>query len=314
MLKEGKDPLESSSYRPICLLSTLSKTLERIIAELMHAHINDTGCIAPEQFGFMRNRSTEDAIQFIIKRIRTSLPMNTYTVGVLLDIAGAFDNIKWKVVHQELRAKNFPLIILNIMQDYLRNRTAVSEDCSISLTYGCPQGSVLGPMLWIISYDHIIEALQTPKRTVGCYADDTVMLVSANKIDEIQKLVAESISVAAVLMEKAGLSLNPGKTEVIVFPGGGGNRTLGKKYNFQALNRTYESKLAVKYLGAFNQHFTYLADKCNKLLPKLLSVCQNVCGYSNETRKLMLDATIREHLPIRMHIILPPCVGKPQIN
>ena len=200
ILKDGKDPLLTDLYRPITLLSTLGKLFEKIIAECIYDHIQEMNCIADEQFGFMRGRSCEDAVHAFLKGVHEALPLTNYSVAVSIDIVGAFNNIKWGVVNLELRKMNFPVWIQKMINSYPSDRVAFCGESRVDFTRGCPQGSVLGPLIWIIAYNFIIADLRRPKCKVFCYADDTILLCRGNTLASVKELVSATTERAVLLL------------------------------------------------------------------------------------------------------------------
>ena len=164
---------------------------------------------------------------------------------------------------------NFPEHIQAVLGGYLKDRIAFSGDHFTWLEKGCPQGSVLGPLLWIIAYNYLIVTLKDSGVAAYCYADDTVIILSGSSPESIASNLTVALTTVSEILLKSGLKLNDSKTEIVVFPGG--DRKIKKKINL------------------------IVCFKCTKLVPKLLAICQNYCGYSNEARRIMLKATIVQY-------------------
>jgi len=188
-----------------------------------------------------------------------------------------------------LKIFNFPEYIQAVIGGYLKDRIAFSGDHFTWLEKGCPQGSVLGPLLWIIAYNYLIVTLKDSGVAAYCYADDTVIILSGSSPESIASNLTVALTTVSEILLKSGLKLNDSKTEIVVFPGG--DRKIKKKINLiVCFNKCkLKSRSVMKYLGiyidaglTFDNHYAYLEDKCTKLLPKLLAICQNCCGYSNE--------------------------------
>jgi len=298
-VKPDKDPLTPDAYRPIALLSNIGKLFEKIIAECMWEHIESNNILSDAQFGFRCGRSTEDAIHTVLNKIKHERIFHKYVSAISLDIAGAFDNITWEHIRKELERFEFPEHIQAIVGCYLKDRIAFSGNHFTWLGKGCPQGSVLGPLLWIVAYNYLIATLKNSGVAAYCYADDTVIIVGGASPESIANSLTGVLANVSEILQKSGLKLNESKTEIVVFPGG--DRKIKKNINLIVhFNRCkLKSRNVMKYLGVyidtgltFDNHYAYLEDKCTKLLPKLLSICQNCCGYSNESRRIMLKATI----------------------
>ena len=111
-----------------------------------------------------------------------------YTAMVSLDIAGVFDHVSWPHTLKELSRKGVNKGIVSIVKDYLTERVITDdESCQRrkALRCGCPQVSVLGPLLWNIGYDCVLDGLAEQQLIHYAYADDTLIVVCANTRDEL---------------------------------------------------------------------------------------------------------------------------------
>lgn len=141
------DPTEIKSYRPISLLPVLAKALEKVICDrLLDESKNNR---SPHQYGFVRNKSTFDAIKALIEWHNNST--EKFTVAIFLDISGAFDNLDWDTLHLDLERLGCSPATRAITKSYLHNRRATvnigGSSITVGLTGGCPQGSIFGPAL-----------------------------------------------------------------------------------------------------------------------------------------------------------------------
>lgn len=137
--KPGKDPSSPDAYRPITLLSTRSKTLERVIATRIENHLSEHGILSDRQYGFRKHRGTEDAIQHVSCELDGGRAMYNYTAMLTVDISGAFDNLAWDHVIGELERLGFLEQLVEITRDFLSGRRVSSGTTSTVRTKGCPQ-------------------------------------------------------------------------------------------------------------------------------------------------------------------------------
>lgn len=158
LLRKETKPLKNPSlYRPICLINTIDKLFERIIKKRLEIHLQRTEGISDRQFGFMKGRSTIDAINSAMEVVNRAGTGHLYNrelcTMVSLDVENAFYSVSWVRIEEVLVVKLVPPYLIRILRSYLSNRTLFyGEAKHREVTSGVPQGLVLGPLLWNIMY------------------------------------------------------------------------------------------------------------------------------------------------------------------
>ena len=203
------------NYRPISLLPIISKVLEKIIANQLMEFLESHKLLSNSQHGFRANLSTETALMKVNERIYENIDKQEISLLLLLDLSKAFDSVS----HDILLTKCDNLKIDRFwFNDYLCDRTqSVRIDSVISspkrISYGVPQGSILGPLLFLIYINDMADILD--KYFLIQYADDSQIIVS-NNINNIETLKFEgelALRDAKRYFQENGLNVNEGKTQ-----------------------------------------------------------------------------------------------------
>lgn len=174
--KPGKPANEAKSYRPISLMNNLSKVFEKIIHAKMLEYCNPNNLLPNNQFGFKRKHSAVHALIMLFEETAMGFNDRKITIAAFLDIEKAFDTMWVEGLIYKFIKMKFPEYIIKIVLFYFRARSfrvkLGDQLCdSVSVNDGVPQGSILGPLLFIIFLIDLLPAHMNTTMTV--YADDT---------------------------------------------------------------------------------------------------------------------------------------------
>ena len=168
------------NYRPISLLSTLSKVIERVVFEQLYEYLNSNNLLYESQYGFRKDHSTELASIELIDLICKEMEKGDTPISIFLDLSKAFDMLNHDTLLTKLKHYGIAGTPLAWLKSYLTNRAQYVEIngiCSglLNIEMGVPRGSILGPLLFIIFINDIHRSSTEFKFIT--YADDTTLFI-----------------------------------------------------------------------------------------------------------------------------------------
>ena len=249
-LFKGGDSSDVSNYRPISLLPLPGKIVETIIHLKITYHFNKLKFLSEYQDGFRPGRSTIDTIASFTDDIALEANQGICTLAAFVDFKKAFDTIDHDILLQKLGRAGIDGTNLTLLQSYLTDRSQRTIANSIvsqphDITCGVPQGSILGPLLFLIYINDITNKLQNC--CVRLYADDTVIYISGPTKTDVCTTLQVSIDRLSKWCDKNQLTINTNKTKVIFF----GTRKINKQSSeviTSMKGKTLECVSTFKYL------------------------------------------------------------------
>ena len=220
LFKENETELVSN-YRPISILPVFSKLLERIMYNKIYSHVTNNHLLYTKQFGFQKQCSTEYAILQLTKEILNSFEKNQFTLGVFIDLSKAFDTVNHKILLTKLTYFGIEGTQLKLFQSYLHNRKQYvpfgnnRQSNLLSVNCGVPQGSILGPHLFLLYVNDLHKASKVLNPIM--FADDTNLFYSHRNIKELFKIMNEELLHIQQWFNANKLSLNTTKTKYSFF-------------------------------------------------------------------------------------------------
>lgn len=210
-----------TNYRPISVLSTLSKILERILNNCLVSFLEKRKLIAQNQYGFRSGMSTEDAVAAFTNSLVSQLDNKLNCYGIFLDLTKAFDTVSVPRLISKIESLGVRGVPLKLFKDYLCDRSQCVRIDSVTssyekLTYGIPQGSILGPTLFQIYINDLCK-LSISNCKIFSYADDTALLVSDKNWEQARDRAEHALRIIMEWLSTNLLTLNLDKTKLIRF-------------------------------------------------------------------------------------------------
>ena len=189
---EREKSVDTSKYRPISLLNTEGKVLEKVLSKRITHHLYTTEYINENNYGFTPEKNTVDAAMQVKEYLETHIQRRGVAIMVTLDVQGDFDSAWWPAILQRLGEAKFPRNLYYLVQDYVKEREAFiainSYNMRKNITRGYAQGSCCGPILWNSQYDTVLNLQFTDHIRVVAFADDLILIIRADSISESENI------------------------------------------------------------------------------------------------------------------------------
>ena len=218
LFKKG-DFNDVNNFRPISILPVLSKILEKIVFNQLLSFLEDNNYLSNCQHGFRPKLSTETALTIITDAIYTNIDNKKISLLTLCDLSKAFDSVSHDILLRKCSNLNIDCFWL---KSYLHNRTQAVKlrnvmSTKVTVSYGVPQGSILGPLLFNIYVNDMYKYISNC--ILVQYADDTQFLHSGS-VQNLSNIIKDTEATLIKVQDyflKNGLMVNPNKTQCIFF-------------------------------------------------------------------------------------------------
>ena len=245
------DKSDITNYRPISILTSISKIFEKVISNRLISYLDHYKIIHQAQYGFRKNHSTFMALLDLHNKITLAADNHEYAIGVFIDLSKAFDTINHSILLKKLYHYGIRGIALDLFSSYLSNRRQYVTLNGVNSTHktiisGVPQGSVLGPLLFLLYINDIVTSSRLLHFIL--FADDTNLFYSCTNLDVLLLTVNNELSKLSMWFKANRLSLNISKTNFILF---GSKRIPSDKPVIKIDDVLLTQVSCTKFLGVF---------------------------------------------------------------
>ncbi len=297
-LHKNGDINEASNYRPISLLPIFSKILEKIVANQLSTFLESKNLLSNNQHGFRPKLSTETALTILTKEIYNNIDNRRISLLTLCDLSKAFDSVNHNIlINKLIKIKIDSYWFENYLSDRTQSvRLGNNLSSSLPVTFGVPQGSILGPILFNIFVNDMRDNINNC--TLIQYADDTQFLHSSNiyEVDNLIHMSEDTLKKARSYFTENGLMMNEGKTQCIFI----GSRQLIAKLpsnlTIRVNDNIIEPTTHVKNLGVhFDNYMTFdkhITEISRKTVGTLMYINRIKDNFDKSTRVIVVQSLV----------------------
>ena len=302
VIHKSKSKQELNNYIPISLLSSISKVLEKVVHNRLYSFLTKHNLLYCRQYGFRPKRSTIDAITEFTAEVLPSLDSKKKCLSVYLDLSKAFDTINHDILLRKLQYYGVRGTTLAWFRSYLdQRRQYVSylgiQSNTMVMSFGVPQGSVVGPLLFIL-YSN-----DTPNSLIHCktilFADDTTVYIAGDNQQALYDQVNTDLKNLTDWFRANQLSVNPSKTKYILFSRNVQSMQFIPEMFLHIDNEHLERVNSTKFLGIhIDSHLTWQdhIEHCRSKLSSGIYINKSKHFLNKNHLRILYYSLIHPHL------------------
>lgn len=295
--KAGKDQSTAEGYRPISLLPTLTKIINKAVLKKINKHVINNNIIPDTSFGFKKNSCTTTCLTYVTNLIQQSKREKNIVAAVFFDFTNAFSCTKTSKLISILAENNFPKDTITWIYNLLNNRHTTLETAKGIINYnindGLNQGDILSPELFNIYTTSFHKIAEEGVVDIIQFADDFLALIKGKNKSVIEEVMQETVEKFLRIANDLNLKININKTKIMVF----NKSNYNMKININ--NNLIENVKNYKYLGVildknltFNRHINHLKSRVNDRLNMFKMINGIQVGSHPKTMLLVYEALI----------------------
>ena len=290
-----------SKCRPISLINTAAKVLEKVLINRIMHHIYSHNLLSINQFGFTPQKSTIVAVMALKDFVQESINEGQYVAVISLDVKGAFDAAWWPGILASLKNLRCLGNLYKLCVSYFNKMTAfITINNGIvqrKISRGCPQGSASGSGFWNIQYNSLLNLEYTKNSKVMVYADDLMILVNGTTQEEVENYANIETHKVAKWARNNKISFNDQKSKILIIT----RKKPKKRGDFKIFlsNKKLQEEDMIKYLGItidrqfnFNEHIENITGKCIKIIHALTKSAKINWGLRHDVLRIIYAGAI----------------------